>query len=126
MQVFHCAVLVAAAFQDDEKRSIERGRCPLCQLLRLWQSSKKVVVKPVRGDGCLAPISSYENAAQGTVLGCDEFLDGSRVLIAELGESLSLVNREDDKLRPFLRLGIKILHMLVQAGVVLGRHTQRI
>ena len=126
VQVFHCTVLVAAAFQDDKDRSIERGRCPFGQLLRLGQSSKKVVIKSVRGDGRLAPVSCYENTAQGTVLGRDEFLDDSRVLIAELGESLGLVNREDDKLRSFLRLGIKVLHMLVQAGVILGRHLQRI
>ena len=126
MQVFHCTVLVTAAFQNEKERSIERGRSPFGQLLRLGQSSKKVVVKSVRGDGRLAPVSSHENTAQGTVLCRDEFFDDSRVLIAELGESLGLVNREDDKLRPFLCLGIKVLHMLVQAGVVLGRHTQRI
>ena len=124
MQVFHRTALVAASLDDDEERGIERCSGPFGQLLRLGQGGKEVIIQPIGGEGGFAAVAGNEDAAQRTVLHRNEFLNKARVLIEQLGEGLRLVHREDYELHALFGLGVELLHVLMQAGVVLGRHAQ--
>ena len=124
MQVFHSTALVTASLDDDEERGIERCSGPFSQLLRLGQGGEEVIIQPIGGEGGFAAVAGHEYAAQRPVLRSDEFLNHARVLIKQFGERLRLVHREDYELHALFGLGVELLHVLMQAGVVLKGNAQ--